>query len=627
MYEGFLVQSNVSFDLSVPTNAIEGALCVLNVIVTLIIAFANRNKFLKAMQARLVGIEASVRSLQARTGGPGGGLLEAALPALQMLVTILVDYKAFVQYITQKPTGFFDRAVSFFRAKSDLENLAGFDESFTRALADLNVPLQADQLAQMEAQRTQLSALNDGVERIMATLDAARVLAISKRVLTDEEALTFWMDCLPDKFQVPITDFVAVMFMWLRETKGMAVTRKGVMELAKAMDTPEEGEDDEGDDNPADGHIDARETNTLFQALPMGYTSMTLDELTAFAREAMLKRRATDKAEVVSARQTMQRRLAKSVAAEGHSAGAALKNPSGKQQKVIASEIEQRFQADLSQKKTFHGRFCCDATVLGPRGAERRPDVQTMYITGTGQIAVFGRDPTTYAEIAWPGRLNAGDLTMSLHMTNATNPSLPSSPVGGAKFGGAVAEVGGFSASVRKEGSLPSVGRLKHTPDIGRGEAADGSGVATGEFRGNMFTVHRVAKSGLSATFFLLSAMSRWDGYWLQDGQQGDMFFFMEEGARSGEGEGEGGAVWPVSCISDDAVGVAVWSGAFLRGGSVFECSKRYLGRHYVHYRGDVVVGRDGLRSISGSWELPQEGRRTLYGTFAIFEMMPTTSE
>ena len=87
---------------------------------------------------------------------------------------VLQDYKKFVEYITTKPTCLFEKAASFFRATSDLSNLANFDALITRALADLGVPLQAEMLEAQQVGR---------VSELLAVAVRFSTVIISKRRL------------------------------------------------------------------------------------------------------------------------------------------------------------------------------------------------------------------------------------------------------------------------------------------------------------------------------------------------------------------------------------------------------------------------------------------------------------
>jgi hypothetical protein len=470
VYNGFLVETNIKFDLSVPTNAVEGALCVVKVIVALIQAYVNRNKFLRAMEGRILSIEAAVKSLQKRTET----VLEAALPALRNLVNLLVDYKQFVKYITKKPEGFFDKAVNFFRAKSDLENLADYDNLFTRSLSDLSVPLQADQIALMEEQRNTLSNLSADVARVLAKLDESRVLAISKRVLTHEESLSFWMDCFPDKFQAPVKEFVAALFLWMTESRGMQVTRRAVENIVTSVNLGDLNTEEEANGEPLeeapDEFIDAREANLLFVALPDNYQTMKVSEVISTVVAFVKKRRAKELETLREARERAARKM-ESVASTA----------------VQYSEAENAFTGSLGN--LFHARFLCEATSLSKSGQlEKRTDVQCIYITEHGTLQVLGYDPISHLEANWTGRLY-DDMSLELEIPK----------------------------------------------DVVRGAQADASAApetmtARGEFRGNLFLAHCVTYTGLRATYIRLPTMVRWEGYWeMPNGQRGDMFLYIGE--------------------------------------------------------------------------------------------------
>ncbi|CUG85433.1 Hypothetical protein, putative [Bodo saltans] len=469
VYNGFLVETNIKFDLSVPTNAVEGALCVVKVIVALIQAYVNRNKFLRAMEGRILAIDAAVKSLQKRAET----VLEAALPALRNLVNLLVDYKQFVKYITKKPEGFFDKAVNFFRAKSDLENLADYDNLFTRSLSDLSVPLQADQIALMEEQRSTLQNLSADVARVLAKLDESRVLAISKRVLTHEESLSFWMDCFPDKFQAPVKEFVAALFLWMTESRGMQVTRRAVENIVTSVNLGDLNTADETGEEPMedapDEFIDAREANLLFVALPDNYQTMKVPDVIAYVVAFVKKRRAKELETLREARERAARKM-ESVAATA----------------VQYSEAEKTFTSSLGN--LFHARYVCEATSLSKSGQlEKRTDVQCIYITEQGTLQVLGYDPVSHMEANWIGRLY-DDMSLELE--------IPKDVVRGAQNDPATAE----------------------------------TMTARGEFRGNLFLAHCVTYTGLRATYIRLPTMVRWEGYWeMPNGQRGDMFLYIGE--------------------------------------------------------------------------------------------------
>lgn len=493
VYDGFLVETNIKFDLSVPTSAVEGALAVVKVVAKLIQAFVNRNKFMRAMQTRIEAIEAAVTSLKQRSPGT----LQSALPALNSLVRVLVDYKKFVKYVTKKPDNFFDKFTSFFRAKSDLENLAEFDTLFSRVLADLNIPLQADQIRMMEEQRNNLTQLSADIAKVLAKIDESKVLAISKKCLTYEESLTFWMDCFPDKFQVPVRDFVVTLKVWFEECRGMQVNKRNIENIVTAINLGElasavpDDDEDAGDgalevDGP-DEFIDAREANLLFGALPENYKTMKFSDVTKKVVEYVKARRAKELRDLQEARQRAARRLANSA--------------------DEVSSAEKTLLANLGEK-TFAVRFVCELSTLVSGRLERREDMRCSYVAENGCFYVLGTDRVTGVESIWSGRLY-DDLTLELSV-----------------------------------------------PD----DAGDPSSTlaASGQFRGNAFVAHCCQRSALAVYYLRLPSLFRWEGYWeLPTGSRGDMFLFLGDnnGAVDGISDDEAGvAIWRGSITDTEFV-------------------------------------------------------------------------
>ena len=278
-YQGFAQLKDISFDVSVPTSMTGAALTVVSVVIKLIMAYNCRNQFVKALESRVGAIQGSINELQKRPLP-----LSTSLP-LQNLLDVLADYFEFVQYVVSKPQSFFEKTVVFFRSKSDLENLAEYDKLITRALADLLVPIAAEQLHLHDKELAELGKISEQVEQVLRAVEEKRVLRLAKKVLTNEEAFTFWCDCFPDRFQVPCDEFSSSMNAWFREFKHISLTDSQLDALTKAINVC-----------TVDQAIDCYEVNLFFFALPLNYTPRDFDFVLLAAAQRMkdTKRREDD---------------------------------------------------------------------------------------------------------------------------------------------------------------------------------------------------------------------------------------------------------------------------------------------------------------------------------------------
>ena len=368
-YHGFSVDTKVQIDFSVPTNAVEGALTILNVVVKLIQANNNRSQFIKAIEARVSAVSAAVTKLKSRK-------LDAAGPSLRNLCDVLQDYLAFVEYVCSKPKSFFDKTVNFFRAKSDLENLSQYDSLITRALADLSVPLQTEQLEAQDAQLKELQQVSAQVAQMLNQLKDQKLLAISKKCLTNEESMTFWFECFPDKFQVPVSEFANAFQVWMKESKGVDVSKKQANKVVAAINRCDPEED------APDDFIDAREVNSLFFSLPIDYTSGEFDKVIVDVSE---------KIKLGYTEDNKKREEARTRALELN-------------KKTISAVSDDEKHLLEKKASSFHARFLCHGFTMVD-GESQQSGLNVVYIFEDRSVHVFGQDksekPMHYSGQLW----------------------------------------------------------------------------------------------------------------------------------------------------------------------------------------------------------------------------------
>lgn len=222
VYDGFVVDTNFAVDFAVPSNVSEGAVLLVKVIYALVKAYKNKNKMLEAMQTRLDTIEMALNSLKQRDANT----LQAGMKALRVLINILGEYKKFVEHLIKKPEGFLQQAIAFFKSQPDLETLVDFDKRITRALDDLQIPLQADQLRLMENQIALITTMQQGVDAILVKIEALKISILpgAELALKEPRAFAFWCDYYPTAFDAPLEDFAKRFHYWLRCNDKRGVT-------------------------------------------------------------------------------------------------------------------------------------------------------------------------------------------------------------------------------------------------------------------------------------------------------------------------------------------------------------------------------------------------------------------
>ena len=269
---GFMVQTKMDLNLSAPSNMVDAALLVVKVVVELIQAFRSRNQFLKAIQDRVQTLAPSIQALKAVVGGKAASVVQ---PPLQQLVELLCEYHRFVeQMIDRTASGkFVDSVKDFFSASGDLAALDEFDKLITRALADLSMPLQVEQLQRMDEQTQQLRAIGEKMQAL--TQNHPNLHPQVRRCLTNELALSFWIEFFPSDFLVTSKKFSTAIKDWLTDYQGVAVTGDFLDRLVAAIDTG-----DAENDGQSDGKIHVKEVNAFFCDIPLWAATSTAYEKT-----------------------------------------------------------------------------------------------------------------------------------------------------------------------------------------------------------------------------------------------------------------------------------------------------------------------------------------------------------
>lgn len=521
-YHGFNVETKVKIDFSVPTNAVEGALLILNTVLKLIQAYQGRSQLIKALRSRTMAIDQAVSKLRGRS-------LDAAGKALENLCQILEEFQAFVEYITTKPVGFFEKTIDFFRAKSDLENLGEYDALITRALADLTVPLQTEALLLQEQQMKELQHLSGQVAKVLDQMKDQKLLALSKKCLTNENAMTFWFECFPDKFQVPVPEFTASFRVWIQETKVVTCSKSQAARIIAAINMM-----DPEDDAP-DMFIDAREVNAMFECLPgvihEGSFDSAIDAAAVGIQEAT--RKCNEEREAARQRvAAMQANTTKILPAE---------------QRLLDKEAGR-----------FCARFVVSSFQLGrPKGA----GIDVMYIFEGGEMYLLGTDVSNQP-ILWIGAIAHG---FTFVMQN-------------------------FSAQANDIAAITDTDRQT-------------AQVIGGVYKRNSFCAVSIVNDDLFSLQMVLE-IRPWAGYFDQQGRKGDMVLSMVE-------------VTPGNFVgfSDDEVGTAIWKGTISKETGECNLVKKYLGMHFVEYKGNTTV-KDGRKTIRGTWAVG-----TYTGDFLLYEL------